>query len=990
LSLKKKPATKKVLDTPLKAQGKPAKASTSKKETSPKDTKQSKERMLLKQPTGKAIKLRPVKTVESPGVKKPSAKKAPVSKNVASPKPSVKTGVKKQTVGEPAVVEFRLKFHTHFGQSLFLVGDHPLLGAMDFTNAIAMEYLDTEHWGVKLDLARFNTEVKYQYVLKHIDGRLEYDWGFKKFDPSGYTSKDVLVIDSWNHAGYYENAFYTEPFRDVLLEQAALSNKKPVNYFTHRFVVKAPLLKKGEALCLLGHGDLLKGWDTLSPIIMDKKSGEDSWSINLDLSTAYYIEYKYGVYDTIQKQFVRYEAGPNRVAIKARDRQQVCVNDGFAMLPNDTWKGAGLAIPVFSLRTNRSFGVGEFTDLKLLVDWAKKVGMKMIQLLPVNDTTATDTWTDSYTYAAISAFALHPIFLDLEKITDPKNRHLLTQLEKKRQELNAATTVQYPDVIEEKRRYIQQIFPLQKAATFKKKDFKDFFKANEHWLVPYAVFCYLKDEYGTSDFNQWPAHNQYVQEEVNALAKESAIHDKVNIHFFVQYHLHLQLKEATAYAHANQVIVKGDIPIGIYRYGADAWQHPELYHMDVQAGAPPDDFAVKGQNWGFPTYNWETMKQDGFKWWRQRFEQMSYYFDAFRIDHILGFFRIWSIPLDAVEGIMGYFVPAVAVDVNEFAQRGIPFDYNRYCRPFITESILHEIFGERSAEVKETFLVESGFEQYALQDEFNTQRKVERYFAGGDYKSLQQGLFDLISNVILFEEAGSKGSRFHFRFAMEDTFSFRELDGHTKYLLKQLYLNYFFERQDDHWRVEAMEKLPGLKRSTNMLVCGEDLGLVPRCVPDVMQQLGILSLEIQRMPKAVNKQFFHPAQAPYLSVVTPSTHDMSTIRAWWEEDRSNTQKFYNNELRQPGEAPFECEPWISKAIILQHLHSPAMWSVFQLQDLLGMSSELRRKDPAEERINLPSNPQHYWNYRMHIGVEELLGSDQFNEELKEYIQTSGR
>jgi 4-alpha-glucanotransferase len=583
------------------------------------------------------------------------------------------------------------------------------------------------------------------------------------------------------------------------------------------------------------------------------------------------------------------------------------------------------------------------------------------------------------------------LYLDLEKITESKNKHLLGQLSVKRAEWNESTTVQYEEVIAGKMDYVRQIFPLQKATTFRKKDFKDFFKINEHWLVPYAVFCYLKDEYGTSDFNQWPAYNQYIQEEVNTLANEAASsHDKVTIHFFIQYHLHLQLKEATEYAHKNGIIVKGDIQIGIYRYGADAWQQPGLYHMDVQAGAPPDDFAVKGQNWGFPTYNWETMKQDGFKWWRQRFEQMSYYFDAFRIDHILGFFRIWSIPMHAVEGIMGYFVPAIPVDINEFAQRGIQFDYNRYCRPFITESTLTGMFGARAGEVKETFLVENGFEQYALQDEFNTQRKVEQYFAGQDDKSLQQGLFDLISNVILFEEAGSKGTKFHFRFGIENTSSFQELDEHTKYLLKQLYLNYFFERQDDHWRVEAMQKLPGLKRSTNMLVCGEDLGLVPHCVPDVMKQLGILSLEIQRMPKDVNRRFFHPAQAPYLSVVTPSTHDMSTVRGWWEEDMSNTQQFYNNELRQPGEAPRECEPWISKAIVLQHLHSPAMWSIFQLQDLLGMSSELRRNDPSEERINVPSNPQHFWNYRLHINMEELIQADAFNEELKDYIESSGR
>jgi 4-alpha-glucanotransferase len=907
------------------------------------------------------------------------------------PKPVIPVNRQKKTPSDRITVEFRLKFHTEFGQSLFIVGDHPSLGDMDINKAVPLQYMDKQHWSAMLDVTNVSDVLKYQYILRQKDGSIEYDWGLKTFDISLFRSQNILTIDSWNYTGYFENVFYTEPFRDVLLEKTFYRNGKMPRVFTHRFIVKAPLLKQGEAVCLLGNGDPLTNWNTEDPILLNKKATEEYWSTYIDLGGINTIEYKYGVYDTIQKKFIRYESGSNRFVQPAAGKQQLNVNDGFVILPNDTWKGSGIAIPVFSLRTEKSFGVGEFTDLKLLIDWAKQAGLKMIQILPVNDTSATHSWKDSYPYAAISAFALHPLFLNLEKITEAKNKKLLEQPESIRKKLNAEPSVNYCAVIKEKLKFIEQLFPLQKASTFRKKDFKDFFRSNEHWLVPYAVFCYLKDEYGTSDFDQWPAYNRYDEAEVSVIAKEGSVaHDKINIHFFIQYHLHLQLKEATEYAHKNGIIVKGDIPIGIYRYGADAWQHPELYHMDVQAGAPPDDFAVKGQNWGFPTYNWEMMTKNGFKWWHLRFEQMSYYFDAFRIDHILGFFRIWSIPLHAVEGIMGRFVPAIPVHINEFSGQDIYFDYNRYCRPFINDAVLNEIFGERSEEVKDTFLKYDGFDKYVLKDEFNTQRKVEQYLSGKEDQQLKEGLFSLIANVILFEEEDSAGTKFHFRFAMQDTSSFKHLDAHTQHQLKGLYTDYFFQRQDHHWQIEAMQKLPGLKRATNMLVCGEDLGLVPHCVPDVMKQLGILSLEIQRMPKAAQKQFFHPAEAPYLSVVTPSTHDMSTIRGWWEENRNNTQRFYNTELNQPGEAPQHCEPWISKAIILQHLYSPAMWSIFQLQDLLGMSDELRRKDPAEERINLPSNPQHYWNYRMHITVEDLLKATEFNTELKEYTQSSGR
>src|SRR5208337_4767665 len=198
------------------------------------------------------------------------------------------------------------------------------------------------------------------------------------------------------------------------------------------------------------------------------------------------------------------------------------------------------------------------------------------------------------------------------------------------------------------------------------------------------------------------------------------------------------------------------------------------------------------------------------------------------------------------------------------------------------------------------------------------------------------------SNVILFEEEHAPGRQFHFRFDVENTSAFKELPAATRAPLKELYVDYFFRRQDAFWMLEAMQKLPALKRAMNMLVCGEDLGLVPACVPEVMKALGLLSLEIQRMPKQMGREFSRPQDAPYLSVVTPSTHDMSTIRGWWEEDRELTQKFFNRELGLPGEAPRTAEPWMVQSIVRQHLASPAMWSIFQLQDLAGTDANIRR------------------------------------------------
>jgi 4-alpha-glucanotransferase len=225
---------------------------------------------------------------------------------------------------------------------------------------------------------------------------------------------------------------------------------------------------------------------------------------------------------------------------------------------------------------------------------------------------------------------------------------------------------------------------------------------------------------------------------------------------------------------------------------------------------------------------------------------------------------------------------------------------------------------------------------------------------------------------------------------MAHTTSFKQLASDTQEKLNALYVNYFFRRQDAFWKEEALQKLPALKRTTNMLICGEDLGLVPDCVSDVMTQLGLLTLEIQRMPKDPATEFFHPNDAPYLSVVTPSTHDMSTIRGWWEEDRPRIQKFFNQQLGQWGIAPTFCSGWLNKAIINQHLYSPAMWSIFQLQDLLGINEGIRRQNPNDERINVPAITPFYWRYRMHLSLEDLLNSHNFNEELTNSIQQSGR
>lgn len=896
-------------------------------------------------------------------------------------------------------LHFYIRFSTRYGQQLLLAGN---AAATDQSaapeKAIPLEYLNDEFWHGTIQLPQEEAAgFRYKYILSNETGELINEWGEDRLLPelpAGTT--ELTLTDTWNHAGEYENAFFTAPFRDVLLKKAQGKNK-PDNdkVYTHIFRVKAPLLAKHEVLAITGAGDKLGNWSETAPLKMGRNG--NWWEIKIDLhEETFPVAYKYLVWHTKEKKTIQFEAGDNRLLIPEPAAGKISIlHDGFARLPNNTWRGAGVAIPVFSLRSNTGFGVGEFNDIRLLVDWAGKNGLKLIQLLPVNDTTATHTWLDSYPYAAISAFALHPLFINLHKVAGKEYTDQLAGLKKKQKELNDLPVVDYAQVMQLKLSVLKELYKVMGADCLASADYARFFEQNEHWLKPYAAFCYFRDKSGTTNFNTWETNSQYNKTTIEKLFRgKSAAARQLGLYCFIQYHLHLQLKEAVDYAHKKGIVIKGDIPIGVYRYGCDAWVDPELYNMDWQAGAPPDDFAAVGQNWGFPTYNWKKMQEDGFAWWKKRFEQMSYYFDAFRIDHILGFFRIWSIPSHAVQGIMGRFVPCLPVHISEFGENGIWFDYQRYCKPFIIDEILAERFGELAGKVKATYLIPDAAGGWELAGGFTTQLEIEQHFAqleeNPENELLKQGLFDLVSNVLLFEEPGSQGQSFHFRIAMDKTASFRYLIPHIQEKLNALYVNYFYRRQDNFWYQEAMHKLPMLKAATNMLVCGEDLGMVPECVPDVMKQTGILSLEIQRMPKDPHKEFFHPDDAPYMSVITPSTHDMSTIRGWWEENRERTQHFYNQLMGQWGEAPVFCEAWINRAIIMQHLYSPAMWSIFQLQDLLGMSEALRRENPHEERINNPANPKNYWQYRMHISLEDLLKENAFNEELSGYVENSGR
>ena len=742
--------------------------------------------------------------------------------------------------------------------------------------------------------------------------------------------ENATVYDCWWDTPQ-EQPFYSALFCDVILQRKKLNRKhlKPTKD-SILIEVDAPTLLPSERLSIVGGCSVLGGWDANKAAMMNDAAAP-TWRISLPREVAG-SEYKFIITDN-EGNLKSYEQGANRLIPYSDSTTTIIRGLRFRTNPESGWRGAGVAIPVFSLRSKKSWGVGEFSDLKLMARWAKRVGLSVIQVLPVNDTTSSLTWRDSYPYNAISSFALHPLYLGAEAAvkccktatdaaTQEQLQSLMAKYSPKAAKLNALRAVDYDKCIKLKLKFLKDLYKLCGKQVMATKQFLDFVIESEEWLMPYATYCALRDKHPAAKPNVW-----------GEAAYDYALrHEKeVGFYCFVQYLLDVELREASNYAHSLGVALKGDIPIGVSLHSVDVWCGPELYNTSMSAGAPPDAFAEEGQNWGFPTYNWAKMAEDGYDWWLRRLQKMARYFDAYRIDHILGFFRIWETPRDFESALMGHFYPSMPYSKEEIAAAGLNSDFKRYYREPLD------------------------LEHYNGEDETDT--LFVEYPEGGYVPRIE----------------GYK------------TKKFKALTPTEQQAYMQLHEEFFYHRHNDFWRACALKRLPALMKATKMLTCGEDLGMIPACVPEVMQQEGILSLEIERMPKQMGVAFGDTRNYPYFSVTATSTHDMSNIRGWWREDKELTQRYWNEVLHLEGVAEKECSGSTARLIIEQQMRSNAILAILPLQDWLATDESLRQADPDTERINIPANPHHYWRYRMHLTLEQLLAEEEFNNTISSLV-----
>lgn len=906
--------------------------------------------------------------------------------------PIFEANTKKKTTMK---LKFRIGYRTNWGEEVCILLTSYNAAGKPTEKCYPLMTDNGEYWRGEVKLPQTAKSISYYYLIQCGEQTVRKEWTVTlRILPLGTGDRTYTFFDFWKDLpadAYLYSSAFTESFARKEQQEVSLE------YANTTLILKAvaPQLKAGEKLMLVGNQEYLGNWDVQKAVPMQQVQPNE-WIVALDESKlATPVDYKYVAVDAVSGELHVWEDHDNRrMHLPSLQNKEVqVVSDGQIRFPYEQWKGAGLVIPIFSLRTKESFGVGDFGDVKKMIDWVALTGQRVLQILPINDTTITHTWTDSYPYNSISIYAFHPQYVCLSALPSLKDEEKASLYEKRRQELNGLPQIDYEAVNNVKRAYLRDLFEQEGEALMETAAFQEYFQTNEYWLAPYAAFSVLRDANGTPDFRQWKNYSVYDEKQIKTFCRKGGkAYKDISFYYYVQYLLHVQLQEASAYAHAKGVVIKGDIPIGISRNSVEAWVEPYYFNMNGQAGAPPDAFSKNGQNWGFPTYNWDAMLEDGCQWWLRRFRKMAEYFDAYRIDHVLGFFRIWEIPLDSVHGLLGQFSPAMPMYPEEIESYGLAFREDFYTRPYITDWIVNELFGEYAQEVFSTYLKHIEANLFELKPEYDTQRKVEALFQGKqDPKSvmIRDGLYSLISNV-LFVRDRKDPHGFHPRISAMDDYLFRTLPGDQQEAFKRLYIEYFYHRHDQFWYTEAMKKLPVLTQATRMLVCAEDLGMVPNCVPWVMDNLKILTLEIQSMPKNPKYTFGHLEENPYRSVATISTHDMSTLRGWWEEDYEVTQKFFNEALQKDGPAPHPMPGWLAEEVVARHLFCPSMLALLSLQDWLSMDEEVRFPNPDAERINVPANPRHYWRYRMHMTVEDLMANDKLNEKIKTLIHRSGR
>ena len=637
---------------------------------------------------------------------------------------------------------------------------------------------------------------------------------------------------------------------------------------------------------------------------------------------------------------------------------------------------SGVLVPVSALRSDRSVGVGEFADLPDLAAWCASVGLDLIQILPVNDS----GWQPS-PYSALSAFALNPIYLriadlpDLGALTGSQATSIRDGESRIRALHEADDRLRYGAILDAKVELLGRIHAMI-AGDRSVADRAVDFAARQPWVRSYAAFKVLKARNDGAAWHLWPQLRDPTDALLDGFWSDPRNEQGLLFHAWVQQRLDEQLVAAAAGVREQSVQLKGDIPILINEDSVDVWAHRQYFTTRLRAGAPPDAENPLGQNWGFPTYNWPALETDDYRWWKDRLLHATRFYSAYRIDHVLGFFRVWSIPAEDQTGYLGHFQPSASADRERLHAFGLDDGRIRWlAEPHLPGDELRAGLGAEATRVVGT----------ALQPIDDQDLYVFSATIGGEHDISRLDLSDEAREWLCarFRDRALvrlEHDRFVPAWCYGECSRYRRLSDEERGRFDRLAAELGRE-SELLWEEQARTLLGFMRRTTDMLACAEDLGAIPDCVPGTLRDLGILGLRIPRWARLWNEPdqpYIRPADYPLLSVCASSVHDTSTLREWWQTEvrQGHDLAPFWAALGLRGQPPAAWDPGVARSVVGALLGASSAICVFQLQDLLALVDGLVPDDAAAERVNVPGTMTAFnWGYRMTPTLGELAAAE---------------
>ena len=631
---------------------------------------------------------------------------------------------------------------------------------------------------------------------------------------------------------------------------------------------------------------------------------------------------------------------------------------------------AGLAVPLAALRSASSAGVGEYPDLAALAPVCEKAGIRLVQILPVND-----SGRQTSPYSALSAFALHPLHLSLAALPEAKGFEKETAAFRARFEREGRFP--YDELLLAKLELLDRVYDAKLEAIAADKALDAWIAANG-WVRTYAVYMRLKRRNEWRSWKEWTEHRDPGPGEIEALWNDPSLAVEHRKQAWIQYRCEEQFAAAARALAERGIALKGDLPILLNEDSADAWSDRESFRDDLRAGAPPDSGAPLGQNWGFPIYDWDALARRGYSFWIDRLRSAGKFYAAYRIDHVLGFFRIWALPAADREGALGRFVPGGDIGIDEL--RTLGFDDNRVrwiSEPHVrTAALLGALAGTpdpagEASRAMRLALDRIGSEElFLFKPSIRGEKDIDALELGAPAKDFLSAAWR--DRVLV----GNGTGRYVKAWRWREASAWSTLSDDERGRLEGLFAA-ISRRDDAAWEEQGRRLLGVLRNATEMLPCAEDLGSVPPCVAPTLAGLGILGLRIPRWTRVWHLEgqpFVALSDYPRLSVIAPSVHDTSTLREWYERE-SEGPRFLSFLEGREGKA----EPWSPavQARMMEALSGAnSLLFVAQLQDWLGLAPGWTPADCRDERVNVPGTVNDSnWTWRMPRTLEELASDE---------------